>query len=523
MAPTALLSVSNKEGLVPLAQGLLAAGYRLISSGGTAAALQAAGLSVTKVAEHTGAPEILGGRVKTLHPRIHGGILAKRSEPSHQADLAAQGIDAIDVVVVNLYPFQATVANPAVDFETAIENIDIGGPAMVRAAAKNHADVAVLTSPSQYPAFLEALASAALTRELRQQLALEAFQHTAAYDSAISGWLADRLAAAVTPVQETGAPLPGPLVLEVPARQSLRYGENPHQPATWHSQPAAGWGAAKQLQGKELSYNNLIDLEAALATVREFGYGSAAQPAAVVVKHTNPCGVATGSGTADALQRALDADRVSAFGGIVALNTAVDQAAAEHLTSLFLECVVAPGFSAEAKGHLAAKANLRLLELSPEAIGRASRQQLRSVLGGVLVQELDDQAPDESAWQVVSDRQPTAQEMEDLRFAWKLVRHVRSNAITVAKAGQSLGIGAGQMNRVGSAKLALEAAGAQAAGAVLASDGFFPFDDTVRLAASHGITAVIQPGGSVRDGDSIAACNALGLAMVVTGRRHFLH
>ena len=277
------------------------------------------------------------------------------------------------------------------------------------------------------------------------------------------------------------------------------------------------------MQGKELSYNNLIDLEAALATVREFGYGSAAQPAAVVVKHTNPCGVATGSGTADALQRALDADRVSAFGGIVALNTAVDQAAAEHLTSLFLECVVAPGFSAEAKGHLAAKANLRLLELSPEAIGRASRQQLRSVLGGVLVQELDDQAPDESAWQVVSDRQPTAQEMEDLRFAWKLVRHVRSNAITVAKAGQSLGIGAGQMNRVGSAKLALEAAGAQAAGAVLASDGFFPFEDTVRLAASHGITAVIQPGGSVRDGDSIAACNALGLAMVVTGRRHFLH
>jgi phosphoribosylaminoimidazolecarboxamide formyltransferase/IMP cyclohydrolase len=523
MAPTALLSVSNKEGLVPLAQGLLAAGYRLISSGGTAAALQAAGLFVTKVAEHTGAPEILGGRVKTLHPRIHGGILAKRREPSHQADLAAQGIDAIDVVVVNLYPFQATVANPAVDFETAIENIDIGGPAMVRAAAKNHADVAVLTSPSQYPGFLAALAAAALTPELRRQLALEAFQHTAAYDRAISSWLADRVANGGTPETEQGGQLPGPLVLEVPARQSLRYGENPHQPATWHSQPAAGWGAAQQLQGKELSYNNLIDLEAALATVREFGYGSAAQPAAVVVKHTNPCGVATGSGTADALQRALDADRVSAFGGIVALNTAVDQAAAEHLTSLFLECVVAPGFSAEAQGHLAAKANLRLLELSPEAIGRATRQQLRSVLGGVLVQELDDQEPDESAWQVVSDRQPTAQEMEDLRFVWKLVRHVRSNAITVAKAGQSLGIGAGQMNRVGSAKLALEAAGAQAVGAVLASDGFFPFDDTVRLAASHGITAVIQPGGSVRDGDSIAACNALGLAMVVTGRRHFLH
>ena len=293
--------------------------------------------------------------------------------------------------------------------------------------------------------------------------------------------------------------------------------------STWHSQAAAGWGAAQQLQGKELSYNNLIDLEAALATVREFGYGPSAQPAAVVVKHTNPCGVATGSGTAHALQRALDADRVSAFGGIVALNTPVDQAAAEHLGSLFLECVVAPAFAADALSHLAAKANLRLLALSPEAISRAPRQQLRSVLGGVLVQELDDQATDESSWQVVSERQPTAQEMEDLRFAWKLVRHVRSNAISVAKDGQSLGIGAGQMNRVGSAKLALEAAAAQAAGAVLASDGFFPFDDTVRLAASHGITAVIQPGGSLRDGDSIAACNELGLAMVVTGRRHFLH
>ena len=515
MAPTALLSVSNKEGLVPLAEGLLAAGYRLISSGGTAAALQAAGLAVTKVADHTGAPEILGGRVKTLHPRIHGGILAKRSDGSHQADLAAQAIDPIDVVVVNLYPFRETVADPAVAFETAIENIDIGGPAMVRAAAKNHADVAVLTSPTQYEAFLAALASGAVTSALRRQLALGAFQHTASYDAAISTWLAAQLAEGSAPV--------APLQLDVPAKQSLRYGENPHQQATWHSHPAAGWGAADQLQGKELSYNNLIDLEAALATVREFGYGPGAQAAAVVVKHTNPCGVAMGSTTADALQRALDADRVSAFGGIVALNTPVDQAAAEQLTSLFLECVVAPDFDADAKQHLATKANLRLLQLSPEAIGRAGHQQLRSVLGGVLVQELDDGAVEESSWQVVSDRQPTSQEMEDLRFAWKLARHVRSNAITVAKGGQSLGVGAGQMNRVGSAKLALEAAGDQAQGAVLASDGFFPFDDTVRLAARHGITAAIQPGGSVRDADSIAACNELGLAMVVTGRRHFLH
>ena len=516
MAPTALLSVSNKEGLVPLAQGLLDAGYRLISSGGTASALQAAGIPVTKVAEHTGAPEILGGRVKTLHPRIHGGILARRSEASHQADLAAQGIDPIDVVVVNLYPFRETVADPNVAFDTAIENIDIGGPAMVRAAAKNHADVAVLTSPSQYEGFLAALKAGAVDQALRRSLALAAFQHTAEYDTAISSWLAARLA------QEASA-AGAALHLELPARQSLRYGENPHQPATWHSAPNAGWGGAEQLQGKELSYNNLIDLDAALATVREFGYGPGSQPAAVVVKHTNPCGVATGNDAADALTRALDADRVSAFGGIVAINAPVDGATAQQLTSLFLECVVAPGFDAEARAQLAAKANLRLLELSPEAIQRASRQQLRTVLGGVLVQELDDQLVDESAWQVVSERQPTAQEMDDLRFAWKLVRHVRSNAITVAKAGQSLGVGAGQMNRVGSARLALEAAGEQARGAVLASDGFFPFDDTVRLAASHGITAVIQPGGSVRDADSIAACNELGLAMVVTGRRHFLH
>jgi phosphoribosylaminoimidazolecarboxamide formyltransferase/IMP cyclohydrolase len=518
MAPTALLSVSQKEGLVPLAQGLLEAGYRLISSGGTAAALQAAGLPVTKVAEYTGAPEILGGRVKTLHPRIHGGILARRQEPGHQADLAAQQIDPIDVVVVNLYPFRETVADPAVDFELAIENIDIGGPAMLRAAAKNHDDVAVLTAPSQYGPFLEALQAGQVDARLRRSLALAAFRHTAAYDAAISGWLASRLEAPAG-----GEPPAAPLRLELPARQVLRYGENPHQGASWHSAEAAGWGGAIQLQGKELSYNNLIDLDAALATVREFGYGPGAQPAAVVVKHTNPCGLATGDDGAHALGRALDADRVSAFGGIVALNGAVDLASAEQLCGLFLECVVAPQFTAEARLKLAAKPNLRLLELAPEAIARASRQQLRSLLGGVLVQELDDQPVQEQTWQVVSERQPTAQELEDLRFAWKLVRHVRSNAIAVARAGQSLGVGAGQMNRVGSAKLALEAAAERARGAVLASDGFFPFDDSVRLAASHGITALIQPGGSMRDGDSIAACNELGLAMVCTGRRHFLH
>lgn len=541
MAPTALLSVSDKQGLLHLAEGLLAQGYRLLSSGGTAAALAAAGLAVTKVAEHTGAPEILGGRVKTLHPRIHGGILARRDDPSHQADLVAQGIDAIDVVVVNLYPFRQTVADPAVAFATAIETIDIGGPAMVRAAAKNHADVAVLTDPEQYDPFLEALAAGRVDGGLRRRLALAAFAHTAAYDTAIATWLATRIEqgeGAGLPTGEAGAdtaeaatarqaaaelPAGEPLQLFLPLRQSLRYGENPHQAAGWHSSPEAGWGGARQLQGKELSYNNLIDLDAALATVREFGYGPGAQPAAAVVKHTNPCGLATGPDAAVALGRALDADRVSAFGGIVALNAPVEAATASQLTSLFLECVVAPSFSAEARELLAAKANLRLLELSPEAIGRASRRQLRSVLGGLLVQQLDDEPVDEALWRVASARQPSAAELEDLRFAWKLVRHVRSNAIVVAAAGQSLGIGAGQMNRVGSAQLALAAAGEKARGAVLASDGFFPFADTVTLAASHGITAVIHPGGSLRDGDSIAACDAAGLAMLITGRRHFLH
>ena len=537
MAPTALLSVSDKQGLVPLAEALHRLhGFRLLSSGGTASALEAAGLPVTRVAEHTGAPEILGGRVKTLHPRVHGGILAKRDDPSHQADLAAQAIDPIDVVVVNLYPFRETVADPAVSWAKAIETIDIGGPAMVRAAAKNHADVAVLTSPDQYEAFLAALAAGRVDGALRRQLALEAFRHTASYDSAISSWMASRpeLAPDEAPAATDSAAAPAsPLRLELPLHQTLRYGENPHQPARWYSQGGAGWGGAIQLQGKELSYNNLIDLEAALATVREFGYGLASadspelgapgQSAAVVVKHTNPCGVATGADPAGALGRALDADRVSAFGGIVALNGPVDGAAASQLTSLFLECVVAPAFSPEARQLLAAKPNLRLLELAPAALAQAPALQLRSLLGGVLVQDLDDAPVREDSWQVVSARQPSAAELDDLRFAWRLVRHVRSNAIVVAAAGQSLGIGAGQMNRVGSARLALEAAAGRAQGAVLASDGFFPFDDTVRLAASHGIAAVIQPGGSMRDGDSIKACDELGLAMVTTGRRHFLH
>ena len=520
MAPVALLSVSDKSGLVPLAEALHRThGYQLLSSGGTAKVLEQAGLPVTRVSEHTGAPEILGGRVKTLHPRVHGGILAKRGDASHQADLEQQNIAPIDVVVVNLYPFRETIARPDVTWDQAIENIDIGGPAMVRAAAKNHADVAVLTSPDQYDRLLTAMAESggSVPSELRRQLALEAFQHTASYDTAISRWMADQTAAEDSPWLEA-----------VPLRQTLRYGENPHQKARWFSHPKQGWGGAIQLQGKELSTNNLLDLEAALATVREFGYGAdgsapALQPAAVVVKHTNPCGVAIGASTPAALTRALDADRVSAFGGIIAINGVVEATAARELTSLFLECVVAPGFTPEAREVLAAKANLRLLELAPQAIDLAGPDHVRSILGGLLVQDLDDQAITPADWTVASQRPPTPQEKQDLEFAWRLVRHVRSNAIVVAKDGQSLGVGAGQMNRVGSARIALEAAGEKAQGAVLASDGFFPFDDTVRLAASHGITAVIHPGGSMRDADSIKACDELGLAMQLTGRRHFLH
>lgn len=520
MAPVALLSVSDKSGLVPLAEALHRThGYQLLSSGGTAKVLEQAGLPVTRVSEHTGAPEILGGRVKTLHPRVHGGILAKRDEASHQSDLEQQNIAPIDVVVVNLYPFRETIARPDVTWDQAIENIDIGGPAMVRAAAKNHADVAVLTSPDQYDRLLTAMAESggSVPSELRRQLALEAFQHTASYDTAISRWMAEQNVADDSPWLEA-----------VPLRQTLRYGENPHQKARWFSHPKQGWGGAIQLQGKELSTNNLLDLEAALATVREFGYGAdgsapASQPAAVVVKHTNPCGVAIGASIPAALTRALDADRVSAFGGIIAMNGVVEATAARELTSLFLECVVAPGFTPEAREVLAAKANLRLLELAPQAIDAAGPDHVRSILGGLLVQDLDDQAITPDDWTVASQRPPTPQEKLDLEFAWRLVRHVRSNAIVVARDGQSLGVGAGQMNRVGSARIALEAAGEKAQGAVLASDGFFPFDDTVRLAASHGITAVIHPGGSMRDGDSIKACDELGLAMQLTGRRHFLH
>jgi phosphoribosylaminoimidazolecarboxamide formyltransferase / IMP cyclohydrolase len=507
--PLALLSVSNKTGLIDFAKQLVERfSFDIISSGGTAAALKEAGIAVTKVAEYTGAPEILGGRVKTLHPKIHGGILARKDLASDLADLEAQGIRGIDLVVVNLYPFSETIAKPGVSLAEAIEQIDIGGPAMIRAAAKNFAHLTVLTNPHQYNNYLQALTDhGSAPPEFRQALALEAFTHTAAYDSAITAYLN------TTALPETFLPPAGQL------QQTLRYGENPHQPAAWYrtgSQPT-GWAAALQIQGKELSYNNLVDLEAARQIVVEF----TDQPAATIIKHNNPCGTALAETLLEAYEKAYAADDTSAFGGIVALNREIDGPTATAMSKTFLECIVAPSCSAAAKEILAAKKNLRVLILADLAAG--SPLQIKAIAGGYLVQTADDGVESTESWQVVTQRQPTPAELADLVFAWKVSKHVKSNAIVIAHQGVTIGVGAGQMNRVGSAQIALTQAGAAAQGAVLASDGFFPFDDSVRSAAAAGIKSIVQPGGSMRDADSIAAADELGLVMVFTGQRHFLH
>ena len=518
MQPIALLSVSDKTGLIPLAKALInELGFKVISSGGTASLIESANLPVTRVADYTGFPEILGGRVKTLNPKIHGGILARRDKQSHWDDLKKQNINPIDLVVVNLYPFEQTISKENVAWEEAIENIDIGGPTMIRSAAKNHQDVLVVTSPNQYSGLIDAFKSKKITSELRKKYSQEAFEHTAIYDLTISKWIAKEIS------YKKASWLEG-----VPLKQELRYGENPHQKASWYGEPEKGWTGANQLQGKELSTNNLLDLEAALSTLLEFGYeetikNDSYQKAAVVIKHTNPCGVATGDSPYLALRRALDGDRVSAFGGIVAINCPVDEAAARELEDIFIECIVAPYFDNNAREILSKKKNLRLLELKAESIKKANKHHIRSILGGLLIQDLDEPNIDQKEWKNVTKLIPTKEEINDLSFAWKIVKHIRSNAIAVAFNEQSLGIGAGQMNRVGSAKIALEAAGNKSKGAVLASDGFFPFDDTVKMAADYGIKSIIQPGGSIRDEDSIKACNELDIKMVFTGKRHFLH
>ncbi len=527
MSRLALLSTSDKTGLIPFARTLVEThGFQLISSGGTAAALQAEGIPVTKVSDYTQAPEILGGRVKTLHPKIHGGILARRDLASDQADLAANAIQAIDLVVVNLYPFEQTVQAQQTKGDTtseaalieAVEKIDIGGPTMLRSAAKNFAYLTVLCSPSQYEGYLAELdqnqGEASLA--FRKQCALTVFDRTAAYDRAIASYL---LQSGDTPPEPLG--LPAHLMVTGQAKQTLRYGENPHQKAVWYqSSTPSGWATAEKLQGKELSYNNLVDLEAARRIIADFA-ASEESPTAAVLKHNNPCGIAQADTIAAAYRNAFDADSVSAFGGIVALNRAIDAATAEAMTQTFLECIVAPGCDPDAAEILQKKSNLRVLVLPDLVTGQPITA--KAIAGGWLVQDADDTMTPTPDWEIVTERKPDASQWAEMSFAWRVVKHVKSNAITVTRDRTTLGVGAGQMNRVGSVKIALEQAGEKAQGAVLASDGFFPFDDSVRTAAAAGVQAIVQPGGSIRDKDSIAAANELGLIMALTGTRHFLH
>ena len=517
MSPLALVSVSDKTNIIPLCTELVEKfNYKILSSGGTAKHLIEAKIPVIKVADFTNSPEILGGRVKTLHPKIHGGILAKRDDDEHKRDIEANDLELIDLVVVNLYPFKKTVDQGA-KWEDAIENIDIGGPSMIRSAAKNHKEVSILVDPIQYQKFIETLKKGELSESYKAKLALEAFQHTADYDSAISNWIS----------KERGLES-SKYIESYPLIKALRYGENPHQKAFWYGLNNIGWNSAEQLQGKELSYNNLLDLESALSTVLEFGYSEKDDIktdgfASVILKHNNPCGASIGNSTSEAFLNALECDSVSAFGGIVAFNSNVDSKTAINLKDIFLECVVAPSFDAEALEILKIKKNLRILKLSKDQLPKKNQTSTKSIMGGLLVQETDDSEEKTESWISVTKKNPSPQKKLDLNFAWKICKHVKSNAIVIAKDQKTIGIGAGQMNRVGAAKIALKAAGKLCSDAVLASDGFFPFADTVELANEFGITAIIQPGGSLRDQESIDVCNSKGISMIFTQKRHFLH
>jgi len=520
MIRRALLSVSDKTHLLDFARGLHDLGVELVSTGGTYHTLTQAGLPAREVAQLTGFPEMLDGRVKTLHPRVHGGILHIRDKADHQRAIAEHGIEPIDLVVVNLYPFEQTIARPEVSWEAAVENIDIGGPSMIRSAAKNHHDVAVIVSPSQYGEVLDEMRTygGGLTLQTRRRLAAAAFARTAAYDRAIAGYFAG---------QSGGELFPSRLELSFERRQVLRHGENPHQAGAFYVEsptPAGSFAAATVLHGKELSYNNLLDLDSAMNLVREFD-----QPAVAIIKHNNPCGCAMAATLHEALVKAYEGDPVSAFGGVFAFNRELDAASATFLTepNRFVECILAPEFSREAFEILTSrpkwKANVRLLRCGP--LGpRAASFEYRRVDGGLLVQESDRSSDDEVAQaQVVTKRAPNPEERRDLAFAWKVCKHVKSNAIVYAKDGQIVGVGAGQMSRIDATDIASRKSGERARGAVLASDAFFPFADNVEVAARAGITAVVQPGGSVRDAEVIAACDAAGLAMLFTGVRHFRH
>ena len=518
----ALISVSDKRGVVEFARELAALGVRLLSTGGTAALLREAGLDATDVSDHTGFPEMLDGRVKTLHPRVHGAILARRDLAAHMDTIAAHDISRIDLVVVNLYPFEQTVAKPDATLEDAIENIDIGGPAMVRAAAKNHGNdaggVGVLTDPDDYPAIVAELRAndGALSYRTRFALAAKAYTHTARYDAAVANHL--------TALSETGErnAFPDRLQLAFDKVQDLRYGENPHQHAAFYREPNAPAGsiaACRQLQGKELSYNNIADADAAWECVKSFS-----TPACVIVKHANPCGAATGAGAAEAYDKAFRTDPTSAFGGIIAFNCEVDRATAEAVSQQFMEVLVAPAYAADALELLGAKKNVRVL-LCPPGQLHGSRDYKR-VGGGLLVQDADCVSFAEDALRVVTQRAPDAREQADLLFAWSVAQHVKSNAIVYCLDGATVGVGAGQMSRVDSARIAAikaDAAGLDLRGAVVASDAFFPFRDGLDVLARAGASAVIQPGGSVRDEEVIAAANEHGIAMLFTGFRHFRH
>ncbi len=527
----ALLSVSDKQGIVEFARELAALDIKLLSTGGTAKALRDAGLPVTDVGDYTGFPEMLDGRVKTLHPKVHGGILARRDLPEHLETLSAHEIPRIDLVVVNLYPFQATVAKGGCTLEDAIENIDIGGPTMVRAAAKNHGTetggVGIVTDPSDYASIVAELKStgSALSYKTRFELARKAFTHTARYDSAISNWLtavdSEKLAPAETPVR---ADYPACIQFAFDKVQEMRYGENPHQSAAFYRDPNAALGGIagyRQLQGKELSYNNIADADAAWECVKAFD--ASATPACVIVKHANPCGVALGITTEEAYRKAFQTDPTSAFGGIIAFNAPVDSATAKAVAAQFLEVLIAPAYTPEALEVLATKQNVRVLTCE---LGRVAQTDFKRVGGGLLVQSSDNATVSRESLKVVTRRTPTEQEWNDLLFAWRVAKYVKSNAIVYCKDGMTIGVGAGQMSRVDSARIAkikAENAGLSIIGTAAASDAFFPFRDGLDVLAQAGATAVIQPGGSVRDGEVIAAADEQDIAMVFTSIRHFRH
>jgi phosphoribosylaminoimidazolecarboxamide formyltransferase / IMP cyclohydrolase len=518
----ALISVFDKSGVLDFAKRLAALKIEILSTGGTAKLFRDSGVPVKDVSEFTGWPEMLGGRVKTLHPKVHGGLLYRRNLPEDQKQAAEHGIAPIDLVVVNLYPFEATAAKSGLTAEELIENIDIGGPTMLRSAAKNLESVTVVSDPGDYDRVATELEKNGETSlATRLELARKVFANTSHYDGLITMEL-ERLVASGHQVELAAKPvLPERVHFALRRQQELRYGENPHQAAALYL-PAGktpdGLAAAKQLQGKELSYNNLVDLEAARSLAAEFK-----NPAAVIIKHNNPCGTAEQSTLRDAYIKALASDPVSAFGGVLAFNREVDAATAEEVAKLFVECIAAPGFDAKAKELFAAKKNLRLLELPANGLDPERELQIKRILGGMLVQQPDLGELEDDKLKIVTKRQPTAEEMSTMKFAWKVSKHVKSNAIVFAKEGATIGVGAGQMSRVDSVKIAVMKAQSSLEGSVVASDAFFPFPDGVEEAAKAGAKAFIQPGGSVRDPDVIATCDRLGLAMVFTGLRHFLH